>query len=282
MKYGVAIFPTERSIRPMELGVALEERGFESLWVAEHSHIPACRSTPWPGGAQLPEMYYEVLDPFVALTAAAAVTTNLKVATGVCLVSQRDPIQTAKAVASLDQISGGRFLFGVGGGWNLEEMRNHGTDPKLRWKLMRERIEAMKAIWSEEKAEYHGELVDFPPVIARPKPAQEPHPPVHVGGRYPQGLRRAVRYGDGWIPLVGRGDDDIVKLMPEVGRALAEAGRSRASLEVTVYGVPVDPDLLKAYRDAGVTRVVLGLPPAPTEAVLPILDACQDLAVSVG
>ncbi|MGI9601133.1 MAG: LLM class F420-dependent oxidoreductase, partial [Acidimicrobiales bacterium] len=191
MLYGTAIFPTDYSMHPADLGRALEERGFESLWVAEHSHIPVERTTPWPGGAELPKMYYDVADPFVALSMAAAVTSTLKLATGICLVVQRDPIQTAKQVASLDLYSGGRFLFGVGGGWNAEEMANHGTEFDGRWKLLRERIEAMKAIWTESAAEYHGEHVDFDPINQWPKPAQKPHPPIHVGGAAPGGARRA-------------------------------------------------------------------------------------------
>lgn len=199
MKFGVCTFPTEYSINPAELAVAAEERGFESLWVADHSHIPASRATPWPGGAELPPMYYDVVDPFVALSMAAAATNKIKVATGVCLIAQRDVIQTAKLIASLDRLSNGRFILGVGGGWNVEEANNHGTDFKRRWKAMREKIEAMKLIWTEEKAQYHGEFVEFDPILQRPKPATKPYPPIHVGGAYPHGLRRALRYADGWI-----------------------------------------------------------------------------------
>ena len=187
MKFGIATFPTDYSIAPVDLAVGLEERGFESMWVAEHSHIPASRISPWPGGAELPKMYYDVMDPFVVLSAAAAVTTKLKLGTGICLVGQRDPFQTAKEIASLDQISNGRFLFGIGGGWNAEEMADHGTVFETRFRLMRERVEAMKVIWSESQAEYHGKLVDFDPVMTWPKPVQKPHPPIHVGGAFPGG-----------------------------------------------------------------------------------------------
>lgn len=282
MRYGVAFFPTDYSMTPADLARAAEARGFESLWVAEHSHIPCSRRTPWPGGGDLPKMYYDVMDPFVALATAASVTTTIRLGTGVCLVVQRDAIQTAKAVASLDRLSGGRVLFGVGGGWNEEEMENHGTDPRTRWKLLRERVEAMQAIWTEKRPEYHGGLVRFDPIYAWPKPIQQPHPPVHVGGRFPHGLRRAVRYGDGWIPLAGRGDDDVVTHMPAVHAALRDAGRPSDGFEVSVYGAPDDANRLRAYRDAGVARVIFFVPPAASDVVLPMLDACAATARAVG
>ena len=192
MHIGAAMFFTDYSMSPGELGKALEERGFESVWAPEHSHIPLTRKSPFPGGGELPKKYYDAMDPFVSLMAAAAATKNLKVGTGVCLVNQRDPIQTAKLVSTIDQLSGGRFLFGVGNGWNQDEMENHGTDFDTRHKLVRERIEAMKAIWTKSKAEYHGELVKFDPMMAWPKPAQKPHPPILVGGAFPYGARRAL------------------------------------------------------------------------------------------
>jgi len=192
MHFGLTIFPTEYSISMVDLGRAAEERGFESLWVSEHTHIPVSRKSPWPGGPELPKMYYDTLDPFVALAAAASATSRIKLATGICLIVERDPIHTAKLVTSVDQVSGGRFMLGIGGGWNLEEMENHGTRPESRFKLMRERIEAMKAIWTQDEAEYHGDLVDFDPIFMRPKPIQKPHPPIHVGGGFPGGARRAI------------------------------------------------------------------------------------------
>jgi probable F420-dependent oxidoreductase len=271
MQIGLAIFPTDYSIHPADLGRAAEERGFESLWVAEHSHIPCSRETPWPGGAELPKMYYDVADPFVALSMAAAATTKLKIGTGICLVFQRDPIQTAKQVASLDMLSKGRFLFGVGGGWNVEEMAHHGTRFEGRWKLLRERIEAMKQIWTEEKAEYHGEHVDFDPIFAWPKPAQKPHPPIHVGGAYPGGMRRALRYGNGWIPIGAR-DDDVVTHLPALREEADKQGRSLDGFEVTVYGAPPDPAKLAEMRDAGIHRAILFLPPAGEEDVVKVLD----------
>lgn len=283
MHYGLATFPTDTSIPATELAIAAEERGFESLWVAEHSHIPASRRSPWPGGAELPKMYYEVMDPFVVLAAAAAVTTTLKLATGICLVVQRDPIQTAKEVASLDRVSRGRFLFGIGAGWNAEEMAHHGTrDFPRRFKLMRERVEAMKALWTETKAEYHGEFVELEPSFAWPKPLQEPHPPIHVGGGFPGAARRAIRYGSGWMPILGRGDQDAVGLAPRF-RAMAEAaGRDPASLEISVYGVPPDEDTLRRLRGAGIDRIVFGVPSKGAGDVLPLLDTYAGLAQAVG
>jgi len=197
MKYGIVMFPTDYSIGAADLAKAVEQRGFESLFYPEHTHIPASRRTPWPGGADLPKEYWHTLDPFVALTAAAMVTEKLLLGTGIALIMERDPITTAKEVASVDMISNGRFLLGVGGGWNEEEMENHGTDPKRRFKVLRERIEAMKAIWTQDEAEYHGEFVDFDPVWSWPKPVQKPHPPVLIGGDSDHTLKRVIQYG--WL-----------------------------------------------------------------------------------
>src|ERR671930_1749826 len=278
MDFGAAIFFTDYSIGPVELGHALEERGFESLWAPEHSHIPLSRSSPFPQGGELPKKYYDVMDPFVTLAAAAAATTTLRVATGICLVVQRDPIQTAKQVVSLDQISGGRFLFGIGAGWNAEEMADHGTDFKSRFALMRERVEAMKAIWTQSKPEYHGEFVSFPPMMTWPKPIQKPHPPVIVGGAYPYGARRAIQYGDGWVPHAKRpAYGDVLGLLPAFRKLAIEAGRDPAALPITVFGVPEDPDLIRRYEDAGVARLVFNLPPAKADEVLPLLDRCAAL-----
>ena len=208
MKFGGAMFFTDYSMTAPELAVALEERGFDSVWAPEHSHIPLSRKTPFPGGGDLPKQYADAMDPFVVLTAAAGCATKtIKLGTGVLLVQQRDAIQTAKLVASIDQVSQGRFLFGIGGGWNQDEMENHGTVYATRFKRVRESIEAMKEIWTKPQAEYHGEFVNFDPMMAWPKPVQKPHPPIHVGGAFPHGARRAVRYGDGWIPTA-RGDLD--------------------------------------------------------------------------
>src|SRR5579883_981879 len=248
MDFGALMFFTDYAISAVDLARALEERGFESVWAPEHSHIPTSRRSPWPGGGELPKVYYEAMDPFVSLTAAAVATTRLKIGTGVCLVIQRDTIQTAKLVASLDQVSGGRFLFGIGGGWNQDEMEDHGTVYATRFKKMREQVEAMKAIWTENKPEYHGEIVDFPPMMTWPKPVQKPHPPVIVGGAFPHAARRAIRYGNGWVPIAGRGGG-LEDWLPGFKQMLSEAGRSLAYVPITMFGVASDADLVKRYRD---------------------------------
>jgi probable F420-dependent oxidoreductase len=274
---GVVMFLTEQAMRPGALARAVEERGFESLWLTEHSHIPASRETPWPGGAELPREYYGLLDPFVSLAFAAEATRSLKLGTGICLVPQRDPIQTAKAVATIDVLSGGRFLFGVGGGWNREEMRNHGTPFESRWKVLRERIEAMKRIWTASEASYAGETLSFERIVADPKPIQKPHPPIHVGGAFPGGMKRALRYGDGWIPLLGRGDDDFAKHMTAFRRAAHEAGRDPDSLEVSAYACPPSPELASRCAEAGVSRMVFRLPTEGSDGVLRFLDRLADV-----
>jgi probable F420-dependent oxidoreductase len=278
--YGLCTFPTDYSIPPADLARAAEERGFESLWVAEHSHIPASRRTPFPGGGELPKIYYDVMDPFVALASAASVTSRIKLATGVCLLIQRDPIQTAKMVASLDQLSRGRFLFGVGAGWNAEEMEHHGTPFARRGQALREKIEAMQKLWTEKQAEYHGELVDFGPSFAWPKPVQKPWPPIHVGGGWPIGARRAVRFGDGWIP-VGMPDVAAAKL-PELRRMAEEAGRDASRLEVSIYSAPTEAAALARLRDAGIARAVFFVPSEPAGNVLPLLDRLAATAREVG
>jgi len=273
MKFGAAMFFTDCSMAPGELARALEARGFESLWAPEHSHIPLSRASPFPNGGELPKQYYDVMDPFVTLTAAAAATSTLKVGTGVCLVQQRDPIQTAKLVASLDQVSNGRFLFGVGSGWNAEEMEDHGTPFKSRHKIARERIEAMKVIWTESKAEYHGDFVSFDPMMAWPKPVQKPYPPVIVGGAFPYGARRAIRYGDGWVPHASRPEyGDVSDFLPQFHAMAKDAGRDPASLPVTMFRVVEELDRLRHYRDIGIARVVITVPSAGADQVMPILD----------
>jgi probable F420-dependent oxidoreductase len=283
MHFGASMFLTDYSMTPGELAQALEARGFESVWAPEHSHIPTSRRTPYPGGGDLPKAYYDVMDPFVTLTAAAMATKTLKVGTGVCLVNQRDTIQTAKLVASIDQVSGGRFLFGIGVGWNAEEMEDHGTDFASRAKLVRERVEAMKLIWTKSKAEYHGELVNFPEMMTWPKPVQKPHPPVIVGGAYPQAARRAVRYGEGWIPLAGRPNQygDVFDYVPKFRTMLKEAGRTEDSCPITLFNVQEDADLLKRYRDLGAVRVSVSLASDKADATLPILDRWAKLIQQV-
>ncbi len=281
MKFGIAMFLTDYSMTAVALARACEERGFESLWLPEHSHIPLSRNSPWPGGGDLPKCYYDVMDPFVALGAAAAVTETLKLATGICLVIQRDPIQLAKETATLDQISNGRFLFGIGAGWNAEEMADHGTAFKTRFKLMEERIQAMRTIWTENKPEYHGDFVDFDAMMAWPKPLQKAGPPVIVGGAFPYGARRAISYGDGWMPIGGRGQD-IVDILPRFRQMASEAGRNPDDLPITLFAFPEDEARLGQARDAGVERIVFSLPSEGGETMLPKLDALAELAGRVG
>ncbi len=272
MEYGVLMFATDYAIRPDELARAVEERGFESLWLPEHTHIPASRESPWPGGPELPKEYWHTHDLFIALAMAAAVTTKIKLGTGICLVIERDPITLAKEVATLDALSNGRLLVGIGGGGNAEEMANHGTAFKTRWKLLRERIEAMKVIWTQDNAEYHGELVNFDPLWSWPKPAQKPHPPIYLGGHGPKALQRVVNYCDGWMPIPAR----AAKLEAEVAelhRMATAAGRDPASLTISLYGVPNDADALRAYARAGAHRAMFALPSAPRETILPLLDS---------
>jgi len=278
MDFGAAIFFTDYSMGPADLARALEERGFESVWAPEHSHIPLSRRSPFPQGGDLPKKYYDVMDPFVTLSAAAAVTTKLKVATGICLVVQRDPIQTAKEVATLDQVSGGRVLFGIGAGWNAEEMADHGTEFSMRFDVMRERVEAMKAIWTKSKPEYEGKHVKFPQMMTWPKPIQRPHPPVIVGGAFPYGARRAIAYGDGWVPHARRpAYDDVLTLLPEFRKMATAAGRDPASIPVTVFGVAENVDAVRRCQDAGVARAIFNLPAAKADEALPVLDRCAAL-----
>jgi probable F420-dependent oxidoreductase len=277
MECGASIFFTEYSISPAELATALEERGFDSLWVAEHSHIPVVHRFTVPLG-ELTRQYYDVMDPFVTLSVAAAVTKRLKLATGVCLVIQRDTIQTAKLVASIDQVSGGRFLFGIGGGWNAEEMEDHGTVYATRFKRMREQIEAMKEIWTKDQPEYHGEIVDLPPMMSWPKPVQKPHPPIIVGGAFRYAARRAIRYGDGLLPQAAEaGSGDPAEYLPRLGQMAEAAGRDPRSLPVTLGGAPEDPDRLTRYRDLGVARMTVRLPAARADEILPVLDRWAEL-----
>jgi probable F420-dependent oxidoreductase len=274
MDIGASIFFTEYSMAPAELAPALEERGFDSLWVAEHSHMPLARRFTHPQGAAAPTReYFDVMDPFVTLSAAAAVTTRLKLATGICLVIQRDTIQTAKSIASLDQLSKGRFLFGIGCGWNADEMENHGTQFENRTLKMREQIEAMKEIWTKDIAEYHGQTVNFPAINAWPKPVQKPHPPVIVGGAFRLAARRALRYGDGILPQApSAGSGSPQEFMPRWRQMAQEAGRDLNSLTVTLGGAPEDLDTVKRNCDIGVTRMNVRLPPAGRDEILPILD----------
>jgi len=271
MKFGVSMFNTDYSIRIDELARAAEERGFESLWVPEHTHIPKSRKSPWPGGANLPKEYWHTHDPFVALATAAAVTTRLKVGTGICLVIERDPITLAKEVASLDFLSNGRFLFGIGGGWNAEEMENHGTDFKKRWRIMRERILAMKEIWTKDEAEFHGEFVNFDPIWSYPKPVQKPHPPVYLGNNTPNGRQRVVEYCDGWFPIAARAGD-LAAGVADLRQRAEKAGRDPRSIPVSVYSASPEEVAVQSYEKAGAERTIFALPSADRETVLPLLD----------
>jgi probable F420-dependent oxidoreductase len=262
--FGLAMFPTDYAVHPAELARMAEDAGFDTLLFPEHTHIPASRRTPWPGGAELPEEYSHTYDPFVALAMAAAVTERLRIGTGICLVVERDPIVTAKEVASLDLLSNGRFVFGVGAGWNLEEMENHGTDPGRRFSLMRERIEAMKAIWTEDEAEYHGEHVDFDPIWSWPKPVQKPHPPIVVGGNGEKALDRVVAYGDEWMPIMGRGGvDELERGIARLQEKASAAGRD--PIPVSGFGAPRDPESVERLAAAGFTRLFWYVPPEPRD-----------------
>lgn len=276
MKFGITMFPTDYAIGPGQLAREVEAHGFESLFFPEHTHIPASRKSPWPGGPDLPKEYSHTLDLFVALTAAAAATERLLVGSGICLVIERDPITLAKEVASLDHVSGGRALLGIGAGWNLEEMENHGTDPARRWRRMRETIEAMKAIWANDEGEYHGELIDFDPIWQWPKPAQNPHPPVIIGGDGPTTLKRVARYGDGWMPIDGRNRDDFAPAIAELNDLAAEQGRGPMS--VSLFGSGPNPARIEKHAKAGVDRIVFLVPPAPADVVLPMVEERARLA----
>ncbi|MQA74806.1 MAG: TIGR03619 family F420-dependent LLM class oxidoreductase [Solirubrobacterales bacterium] len=257
MKFGLGYFPTDEGIDPPTLARMVEERGFESLLFTDHTHIPAGRETQYPAGGELPRQYARTYDPFVALTAAAAATERIRIGTGVCLVIERDPIITAKQVASVDRLSGGRMLFGVGAGWNAEEMRNHGTDPARRFGIMRERVEAMREIWTAEEASYHGRWVDFDRIWSWPKPVQEPHPPVLVGGHGSGVIDRVLIFGDEWMPN-RFGDDDRLRARIERLRGAGEAA-GRGPIPTTLCNATPDPAVLEPYEAAGVHRAVFWL-----------------------
>ena len=271
MKVGVFYFPTDYGINIAELAGALEQRGFESLFVCEHTHIPVSRKSPFPGGGELPKRYSHTHDPFVALSFAAAATKKLKLGTGICLVPQHDPIVTAKSIASLDQLSDGRFVFAMGGGWNVEEMENHGAKYDTRFKLLRERALAMKELWTKEEAEYHGQFVNFDKVWSYPKPKQRPHPPILLGGESDHTLKRVAEFCDGWFPRA-RGGFEPKSAMERLKKAGAAAGRDPKSLSITVFAAPPDAAKLAPYREAGIDRVLLEVPDASRDDILRSLD----------
>ena len=271
MRIGALIFPTDLSIRPARLATELEQRGAESLWVTEHTHIPTSRRTPWPGGPELPEEYKRTLDPFVALSAAAAVTERLVLGTGVCLVAQHHPITLAKTVASVDLVSNGRVVLGIGVGWNVDEMEHHGVDPSTRRARVRESVLAMRSLWTEEAGSFDGEHVRFSPSWSWPKPVQQPHPPVVMGGAGgPVTFRHIAEYCDGWMPIHGR--RDIADRLPGLHAACEAAGRDPATVELGVFGCPPDPAVIDQYAAMGFTRCVLGIPPTGDDAAMRALD----------
>ena len=282
MKIGAVMFFTTDSMRPAPLAQELEKRGFESLWVPEHTHIPSSRKTPYPAGGPLIRPYYNIMDPFLVLNAAATVTTKLKIGTGIALIVQRDPIVTAKEVSTIDQLSQGRFLFGVGNGWNQDEIENHGTAFKSRHKLARERIEAMKTIWANEEPEYHGEFVNFDKMKQWPKPFQKPHPPIIVGGRLAFAARRAFRYGDGWIPRDDWLETDGIESIHTFRKMAADAGRDPKSLPISIFRHPDNLDRLKLCRDLEIDRVVFTLPAEKEDKIMPILDRWSELKRQLG
>jgi probable F420-dependent oxidoreductase len=265
MKFGISTFVNDDAIDTVSLARAIEERGFASLVVAEHTHIPASRESPYPMGGDLPSVYYRTLDPFVTLAAAAAVTETIELFTGIALLIQRDPIITAKEAASIDLISGGRFVFGVGAGWNIEELRDHGTDPKTRGALLDERIEAIKALWTDEPAEYHGTYVDFDASYSRPKPVQRPHPPVFIGGDSDATVKRVIRHDAGWIsnPL------PVERLSHRIGQIRDGAGHD---VPLAMFGTPNNPDYWRAAEDLGFDQLALLLPTKPRDESLKLLD----------
>jgi probable F420-dependent oxidoreductase len=270
MKFGVSTFVTDESIEPAVLGPALEERGFASLYLAEHTHIPVSRETPYPGGGDLPRRYYRTLDPFVALTAAGVVTERLELGTGIALINQRDPIILAKEMASLDLVTRGRAVLGVGAGWNREEMLHHGTDPKTRMSRMREYVLAVKEIWENDEAEFHGEFVDFDPIFSWPKPVRRP--PVLVGGWGPKTLDRVLEYGDGWLPVVGRdGDGGLATAIADL------RGRAGRHVPVVAYGARATPDAVEQLMIAGVDEILFSLPTEPADQTLDRLDRMTEL-----
>ena len=276
MDLGLVMFPTDYTIGPVQLATEAEGRGFASLWFPEHTHIPVGRRTPWPGGGDLPQEYSHTLDPFVALGAAAAVTERLQLGTGICLVAQHDPIVLAKEVATLDLISGGRLLFGIGVGWNEDEMEHHGVDPTRRRAVVREKVLAMKALWTQEEAGFDGEFVKFAPSWSWPKPVQQPHPPILMGGAGgPVTYRHIIEYCDGWMPISGR--SNVVERIAELRDVSAAAGRDPQTLRFQVFGGRPDPEVLDHYQEAGAESVILWLPPASADKVLGVHDRYDPL-----
>lgn len=275
MRLGVTVFLTDQTIDPVALGRAVEERGFHSLYFPEHTHIPTCRRTPAPSGDPLAEEYKRTLDPYIALAAVAAVTSRIKIGTGVSLVAQHDPIILAKAIATLDRVSGGRFVFGIGFGWNAEEMADHGVEFRRRRERVREHVLAMNALWTRERAGFAGEFVRFEESWAWPKPIQQPRPPLLIGGAPGPKLFAAIaEYADGWMPIGGAG---VRAALPDLHAAMRARDRDPSVLQVALFGTIPDRGKLDYYASFGVTEVVLRLPSGERDVVLRTLDDCAQL-----
>ena len=272
--FGVQIFPTDETIQPIEIAKAVEERGLDSLFFPEHTHIPTSRKTPFPGGTDLPSWYWRSHDPFVSLAAAAAVTTRIKIGTGICLVIERDPITLAKECASLDVISGGRFILGIGAGWNVEEMENHGASYKNRWKIVREKILAIKEIWTKDEAEYHGDFVDFDPIWCWPKPLQAGGPPIWLGANSKWAFDRVAEYCDGWMPIGGAGSGG----MDNLKAACEKRDRDVNDITIALFGAPADADNVQRRLDQGFTEIIFALPQSEPDKVLAHLDIVAEVA----
>ena len=275
--FGITMFPTDYAMQPVELAEAVEAREFDSLFFPEHTHIPASRATPFPGGGDLPEMYWHTHDPFVALSACAAVTRRIRLGTGICLVIERDPITLAKEVASLDLISNGRVVLGIGAGWNREEMENHGANYRRRWAEVREKVLAMKEIWQKDEPEFHGEFVDFDSIWSYPKPVQPGGPPIWIGANSEWVFDRIADYADGWMPIGGLGSGNMERLT----HSLEAAGRKIEDLELGLFGAPPDHDQIKGRIEQGFDELVFSLPPEPAESLLPKLDELAELVQRV-
>ena len=267
-KFGISTFPTDYSIQPASLAQAVEERGFDSLFFPEHTHIPASRATPFPGGGELPKQYWHAHDPFVALSACAAVTERIRLGTGICLIIERDPITTAKVIASLDMISNGRAVVGIGAGWNREEMENHGANYKNRWAIVREKVAAMRAIWSEDEAEYHGEYVDFDPIWSYPKPVQDGGPPIWIGANSKWVFDRVAEYADGWMPIGGLGSGNMERLKA----AMDAQGRDLKDLTLALFGMFPDAEQVQGRAEQGFDEFIFNVPSEGRDTVLPLLD----------
>ncbi len=268
--FGVSMFPTDYAVQPPELAREVEARGFESLWFPEHTHIPTSRKSPWPGGGDLPQEYWHTHDPFVSLMAAAAATEQLKVGTGILLVPEHDVIVSAKSAASLDMISNGRLILGIGAGWNAEELENHGWNFKDRWPVTREIVLAWRELWTQDEPEFHGEFVDFDPVWSYPKPAQPSGPPILLGAQSKWAFDRVVDYCDGWLPIAGRGD---LRADMEQLKAAADRGeRDFDTIQCSIFGVGPDPQMVTDLIEVGFQRIIFGLPAAPADQVFPLLD----------